>query len=529
LVSALAFAQLSLKAVAQSGRVATEARSETVRPVQILLIMPFENQSRVPGIEWIGEAFPEVVANRLSSSSLQLVGRGDRLIALDRLGFPSSAKPSRATVYQVAQELDADYVLMGDYHLVGNTLAVRAEVLDVGRLRLGAPIKESGPLESLINIQTALSWDVLRATGIPTRINKDQYLAQFPPIRLDALESYVRGVIASTSAEKIKYLKEAVRLDPTRTLTTLQLGKTYYEARDYESAMTLLGKVPPTDIYGNEAQFYFGLSALYSGQVAKAEVAFSSLAKRLPLTEVYNNLGVAAARLSDHRARTFFEKTVQIDPNEADYHFNLAVELYREGQTQAAVKELRVVMNLAPEAEARSFLDSINAGTQMSRLPLERIKRNYDESSFRQLAAEIENATEARLQKTDPPGRAAYRVERGREFLDQGLVGEAEKQFREAVIIDPTNAAAHAGLARVLESTNDAAGARNEAQGSLRLAPSAEAYLILARLDLADNNTIAAQQDVQRALALDPANAAAVALQHDIAAGVTGKARPPRP
>src|SRR5262249_18597027 len=157
------------------------------------------------------------------------------------------------------------------------------------------------------------------------------------------------------------------------------------------------------------------------------------------------------------------------------------------------------------------------------RLPLERIKRNYDESSFRQLAAEIENATEARLQKTDPAGRAAYRVERGRELLDQGLVGEAEKQFREAVSIDDRNAAAHAGLARVLESTNDAAGARNEAQASLHLAPSAEAYLVLARLDLADNNSLAAQQNVQRALALDPANAAAVALQHDIAAGVTGK------
>jgi tetratricopeptide (TPR) repeat protein len=528
LVSTLAFAQLSLKALAQSGSVAAEAQSAAVRPVQILLIMPFENQSKVPGIEWIGEAFPEVVANRLSSSSLQLVTRGDRLIALDRLGFPSAAKPSRATVYQVAQELDADYVLMGDYHLEGNTLAVRARVLDVGRLHLGAPITESGPLESLINIQTALSWDVLHATGVPARINKDQYLAQFAPIRLDALESYVRGVIASTSAEKIKYLKEAVRLDPTRTLTMLQLGKTYYEARDYESAMTSLGKVAPTDLYGNEAQFYFGLSALYSGQMAKAEVAFSSLATRLPLTEVYNNLGVAAARLGDHRARTFFEKTVQNDPNEADYHFNLAVELYREGQAQGAAKELKIAMGLAPDAEARSFLDSINSGT-MSRLPLERIKRNYDESSFRQLAAEIENATEARLQKTDPAGRAAYRVERGRELLDQGLVGEAEKQFREAVIIDPTNAAAHAGLAYVLQSTKDSASARNEAQASLRLAPSAEAYLVLARLDLADNNTVAAQQNIQRALALDPANAVAVALQHDIAAGVTGKARPPQP
>jgi hypothetical protein len=43
---------------------------------------------------------------------------------------------------------------------------------------------------------------------------------------------------------------------------------------------------------------------------------------------------------------------------------------------------------------------------------------------------------------------------------------------------------------------------------------------VLARLDLAENNPVAAQQNLDRALALDPANAAAVALKHDIAAAI---------
>ena len=519
-----------LAAFAAFGNLSSQAQTETPRPTQILLVMPFENLSKMAGIEWIGEAFPEVLNNRLASNSLLPVSRGDRLSALDRLGLPSAAKPSRATIYQVAQELDADYVLMGDYRLDGGTLAVHAQLLDVGRLRLGPELTESGQLENVITLQTALSWDVLNSVGLPSKLGKDQYVAQFPTIRVDALENYVRGVLAASTAEKIKYLKEAVRLEPSRTMPMLQLGKTYYEAKDYESAIIWLAKVPPSDAHGNEAQFYLGLSALYAGHMDKAEAAFSSLASRLPLTEVYNNLGVAAARLGDRRARTYFEKTVQTDPNDPDYHFNLAVELYREGQVQSAARELRKVQALSPEAEAKSFLEAITAGTQASaRLPLERIKRNYDESSFRQLAMEIENATEVRLQKTDPAGRASFRVERGRELLEQGLVSEAEKQFREAVILDPANASAHAGLARVLESNQDSAGARNEARASLRLGASAEAYLVLARLDLAENNSAAAQQNVQQALALDPGNAAAVALQHDIAAGLTGKSHPPQP
>jgi Tfp pilus assembly protein PilF len=124
-------------------------------------------------------------------------------------------------------------------------------------------------------------------------------------------------------------------------------------------------------------------------------------------------------------------------------------------------------------------------------------------------------------------GHIAYHVQRGRELLDQGLPAEAEKQFREALALSPDQAGAHAGLARVMEASQDKAGARKEAQASLRLSASAEAYLVLARLDLADNNFASAAQNVDRALALDPANAAAVALKQDIAAGSTGRSKQP--
>jgi Tfp pilus assembly protein PilF len=75
----------------------------------------------------------------------------------------------------------------------------------------------------------------------------------------------------------------------------------------------------------------------------------------------------------------------------------------------------------------------------------------------------------------------------------------------------------------VLESSQDNKGARNEARVSIRLKPSADAYLVLARLDLAENNATAAQQDVDHALVIDPANAAATSLKQDIATALAGK------
>jgi tetratricopeptide (TPR) repeat protein len=497
-----------------------QVQTETARPTQILLIMPFENTSGRPDLDWLGEAFPEVVGNRLSSGPLFIVNRADRLRAFDRLGLPAAAKPSRATVYQIAQELDADYVLVGDYRCDGTSLAVHAHLMNVAQLRLSPELSESGPLNDLIAIQTAVAWDVLNTLKQLYIPSKQQYVAEFPPMRLDALENYTRGVLAGNKQERIRHFKEAARLDPTHTLAMLQLGKTYYEMKDYENAVIWLSRIPKTDPVANEAQFYLGLSAFYAGQTDKADSAFRLLAARLPLPEVYNNLGVAAAKLGDHEAQNYFEKSVQTDPNDPDYHFNLAVELYRQGKNQEATREMKQVLSLNADAEAKSFLETLGAsGQPPARMPLQRIKRNYDESSFRQLAMEIENNNEARLHSTNAVTHAAFHVQRGQELMSQGLTGEAEREFREAVILDPMNAVAHAGLARVLESSQDWSGARNEARASLKLNPSADAYLVLARLDLAEKNAASAQQNVERALALDPANVAAVALKHDIAAG----------
>ena len=63
---------------------------------------------------------------------------------------------------------------------------------------------------------------------------------------------------------------------------------------------------------------------------------------------------------------------------------------------------------------------------------------------------------------------------------------------------------------------------------SLKLQPTSDAYLVLARLDLAEGKAASARQNVDHALALDPANAVAAALKRDIAAD-PAKAGSPQP
>jgi len=81
-----------------------------------------------------------------------------------------------------------------------------------------------------------------------------------------------------------------------------------------------------------EAGFFRGLSLLFSGDYPHAEEAFAGVARVLPLAEVLNNQGVALAR-NGQDGIPLFRQAAAADPDQADYHFNLAVSLKHRGNT----------------------------------------------------------------------------------------------------------------------------------------------------------------------------------------------------
>jgi tetratricopeptide (TPR) repeat protein len=504
---------------------------------QTVLVVPFGNQSKAPGIEWISDSFPELLQERLNSATLFVLPREDRIRAYDRMGIPAELHPSRATLYRIAEQLDVDYVVLGLYHFDGRTFTTTAQLLDMRGQRLLPEMNESGPLIQLINVQTALAWDILHTLRPDTSISRQAYVSAAPPIRLDAFENYIRGVTAPTAQEQMQHFREAVRLNPAYAQALLQLGKAYYRGRQYEQAVSSLARVPEDDPLAREANFYLGLAAYDHGDFQRAESAFRFVAARLPLAEIYNNLGVVLSHSDRKTAAEYFKKAIDADPNDPDYHFNLAIELYRTGEAAGAARQLRDTLSLkSGDAAAKFLLDAIAPDASASapravvpasqKTPLERIRDNYDESSFRQLALKIDAVAEQRLTKADSLTHARFHTDRGHQLLAQGFLFEAEAEFREAVALDSSSPEAHAGLASVLESENNPAAARTEAEAALRLRQFPEPLLVLAKLDLRDNRAQAAAENIDKALRLEPSNASALALKRALAAKLAQEAQP---
>jgi tetratricopeptide (TPR) repeat protein len=419
--------------------------------------------------------------------------------------------------------MDVDYVVLGSYNYDGRVFSATSQLLDMRRLHLGPRIIRSGSLLQLIDIQSASAWNLLKELQPSLFTTEQEFVAETNNIRLDALENYVRGVMAGSATERVRHFKEAIRLNPNYSVAMLQLGKTYFEQRDYSSAVTWLARVPSSDKHVLEANFFLGLAAYYSGNLERAEEAFRMVASRLPLTEVYNNLGIVEARRGKATGIQDLEKAVQADPSDADYHFNLGVALARWGDAAGAARQLKEALGLRPtDGEAKAYLETVSASGKTSRAPSERIKRNYDEASFRQLAFAIANAEEVQMANSDPKKHAAMHVDRGRQELREGFFEQARESFRKAISLDAANSDAHLGLANAEVVLSDLPAARLEFSEVLRTRPTADAYVALGQLDLQQNRIDAANQDLSEALKLEPGNVSAMQLKQQLATRIAG-------
>ena len=96
-----------------------------------LVVIPFENSSPTPGLEWIGESFPETFHEQLNSPVLYVTSRDERLRAYDRQGVPAGVHASRATLYRLTEQMDVDYAVLGTYRYDGARLTATAQLLDM--------------------------------------------------------------------------------------------------------------------------------------------------------------------------------------------------------------------------------------------------------------------------------------------------------------------------------------------------------------------------------------------------------------
>jgi tetratricopeptide (TPR) repeat protein len=375
-----------------------------------VLVLPFFNHSKSSNLAWIGESISETVRDAIIAEGVLTLDREARLEAYRRLSLRPGAELTHASIIKVGEALDASEAIYGFYDVIPadsptggydtskSSLRITARVLDLKRMRQGPEFSELGSLEDLTALEVRLGWQALRSLDPKTAISEDEFVKERPPVRLDAVESYIRGLLAASPDQRLRFFTQAARLDEHYSQPCFQLGKTYWEKKDYKVAAGWLERVARSDPHYLEAQFFLGLCRYNSGDFPGAEHAFQLVAASVPLNEVFNDLGTAQARGNKlAEAAGSFRKALEGDSADPDYRFNLGYTQWRLGKFSDAVESFRATVARNPnDQEATALLGRVLRQEGPRRgdpraTGRERLKTNYEETVYRQLQAELAN------------------------------------------------------------------------------------------------------------------------------------------
>ena len=511
-----------------------------------IVVFPFVNQSARSDLAWMSEGLSVALSRRMSGPNRYVLSRGERNAAYEEVGLVPGAPITLASVFRVAETLSVDWAVIGNFDVQGNQLTARAQLLDARTLKLSETLAASGQMSDFVNLATDLAWRLLHEHD-PTfdGVKEDDFRRLFPDIRLDAFESYIRGILATDPNTRIQFLTEADRRNPADHRAAFELGRFYFDQKDYATSVMWLHKLTPGDENYLEAQFRLGVGEYFLGHDKDAAKDFAQVAGELPLSEAYNNLGVVeyhrkhfADALEDFEraqhgdasndefsfnrgaclwslkrypeAARALEITLQANEDDAEAHLLLSDTLARMGDVAGAAKEKKwLADHKGPGSAALSALTPDYS-------PQPRLMKNYDGRAFRLLALTIRNALEAKLSRLPPAQHAAGHVANSRRLINEGNYPEAERDLAEAIQLDPGNNEAHLLMAQVYEAEGRHQDAASQLETSLKLINNVGAQMWLARIYLSLEKFPQAEEHSQAALTLEPSNQEARRLAQEI-------------
>ena len=519
---------------------AAGARAAVPNQTRTILVLPFENESSNADLGWISEAFAQLLSVRLAGPGRYVLDREERNAAYEQLGIPPGTPITLASAYKVAETLGVDWTVVGRFNVTGNGLTASCQLLEAHTLKLTPRIEASGALSDLIDVQTRLAWRLL-ATHDPnfTAGDEEEFARSFPAERLDAFENYIRGILAGDEETRVHFLKEADRLDPSDHRAAFELGKHYFQHKQYPESAVWLRKLTASDSDYLESLFLLGVDEYFAGDDARAQGAFAALDKQIPLSEAANNLGVVRARQGDFQgALANFQSASAADPLDPDFNFNAAVcfwHLKRYGDAARLLRTglaeqdndpeahtlLAVVLDKLQDAPGErretAWLAAHGSGDPHQNFAPElRLKKHYDGRAFGLLALMLRNATETRLAQENPAEHGQAHLSQGKRFLADGRLAEAERELQEAGTLLPENSEVYLVLGQVYEAEGRHQQAAEQFKTALLFDDNAVTHLWLAQAYLSMNQTALALDQGRAALSMSPNDEAARKLVDDL-------------
>ncbi len=350
--------------------------------IDSIAILPFENQSGDPELEYVSDGMTQGIISRLS-----------QLSSLNKVISNSSVrqyKGKEVDAGTVAQEVDVRAVVMGNMASQGETLRVYVELIDARNNSTLWGETYTRPRSQLYEMEEYLSKQIADALGIQLTGEEEEQLGKRYTDNNEAHEAYLKGRSAlaqgNTAAyrEAVRYFEEAIERDPDYSAAYAALAQTYYWLSQQLLSM------PPEEAMPKAEEL-----------ASKALELDCTLAEALTI-----RASVKRAYYWDWAgAERDYKQALELDPSSSLTHAMYAFWMTVMGRHEEAISLARRALQLDPS--------SLNQRSQLA--AAFRHARRYDEAEEQY----------QRILEIDPTYRAAY--------FALASVYEATGSYQEAV------------------------------------------------------------------------------------------------
>ncbi|HSP07614.1 MAG TPA: protein kinase, partial [Acidobacteriota bacterium] len=264
-------------------------------PFHSLAVLPFVNGSGNPSTEYLSDGITETTINSLSQ-------------------IPNLKVMARSTVFtfkgkdvdprKVGQDLNVDAVVTGRVLQQGDTLIIRAELMDVNNGTQLWGDEYDRKFSDILGVQKEIAKEIseklsLKLTGEDkTRLTRT-YTSNTEAYRLYLLGRYYWNKREEASLRKsVEYYQQAIQLDPNYAIAYAGLAVTYATAPGW-------GLGPPRELYSKAI-----------------EAAGRALELDDTLAEAHTALGFAVWHYKYDQAAGLkdLKRAIELDPNDATAH-----------------------------------------------------------------------------------------------------------------------------------------------------------------------------------------------------------------
>ncbi len=316
----------------------TAAPAEAIDSIAIL---PFENRSGDPELEYVSDGLAEGIISRLS-----------QLSELEKVISSTSMrryKDQDVDAGTVVQEVDVGAVVTGNMTSQGENLRIYVELVDAQNNSTLWGKTYTRPRSALYEMEESLSKEIADALGLQLSGKEQEQLAKRYTNNSEAHEAYLKGqaeyakLTGETVDNAIQHFKKAIEKDPNYARAYTALSRSYY------SLAVFLDAIP-----------------VQEGMPLAEEMAKRALEIDNTLAEAYAALGdfKRAYYWDDLGAEREYKIALELDPSSYRAHYGYSFALSTMGQHDEAIAQIRRAQELDPlslEARQAVALHFINA------------------------------------------------------------------------------------------------------------------------------------------------------------------------